>query len=531
MNVKALTRLLACGAAGLLLSVSISSAAGQASFDVLGDLSAGAYASAGGVSADGSVVVGRMRTSQGYEAFRWTASEGMVGLGDLPGREDNSGAHGVSADGSTVVGSGESATGHEAFLWTAEDGMIGLGTLGPYSPGSPVWSYGQAVSGDGSVVVGYSSSPLGTQAFRRTRAEGMVGLGAIPGELPHSWANAVSYDGSIAAGECRSGHSGEAVRWHLPGGGIERLGRLPGGSPITPYSWGQGCSPDGSIVVGRSTSDLGEEAFIWTESDGMVSIGDLPGGTVYGDALDVSADGSIVVGRSHTESRITEAFIWDAANGMRSLKDVLTNEHGLELSDWHLSAATSVSDDGRVIVGAGRYNPTWVTAAWRVVLVPPSITTTIDVRPGAEVNPVNRGCRGVLRVAVHGSEEFDTSQVDLSTLELAGAGPRERGNSGNVGSFLDVNGDSFLDLVLQFDVEDMDIGPDGTELTLFGSLVDGTEFEGTDSIRIVPSAGGIGLSELGLGNLELATRTHIPEPAALSLLALGGLAATCRRRK
>ena len=36
------------------------------------------------MSADGSVVVGRGASASGIEAFRWTASGGMVGLGHLP---------------------------------------------------------------------------------------------------------------------------------------------------------------------------------------------------------------------------------------------------------------------------------------------------------------------------------------------------------------------------------------------------------------------------------------------------------------
>jgi probable HAF family extracellular repeat protein len=47
-----------------------------------------------GVSADGSVVVGRSRNAAGqWRAFRWTETGGMVDRGTLGGRE--SGAEGV----------------------------------------------------------------------------------------------------------------------------------------------------------------------------------------------------------------------------------------------------------------------------------------------------------------------------------------------------------------------------------------------------------------------------------------------------
>ena len=93
-----------------------------ASFQGLGDLPGGdSYSIALAVSADGTTVVGRSRsTASGTdpEAFRWTESTGMVGLGDFPGGVFKSGAGGVSHDGSVIVGQGHSATQSEAFRWT-----------------------------------------------------------------------------------------------------------------------------------------------------------------------------------------------------------------------------------------------------------------------------------------------------------------------------------------------------------------------------------------------------------------------------
>ena len=63
-----------------------------------------------------------------FQAFRWTAEGGMVGLGFLlPG--GFSSAEGVSANGRIVVGASDSISGRQAFLWTEEGGMIGLGDL------------------------------------------------------------------------------------------------------------------------------------------------------------------------------------------------------------------------------------------------------------------------------------------------------------------------------------------------------------------------------------------------------------------
>ncbi|HDZ68804.1 MAG TPA: PEP-CTERM sorting domain-containing protein, partial [Phycisphaerales bacterium] len=105
------------------------SQANTVSFQGLGDLPGGGFwSNAVGVSADGSVVVGRGFSASGFEAFRWENGV-MIGLGDLPGDGFYSNAFDVSANGSVVVGIGGSDSGPEAFRWTAGGGMVGLGDL------------------------------------------------------------------------------------------------------------------------------------------------------------------------------------------------------------------------------------------------------------------------------------------------------------------------------------------------------------------------------------------------------------------
>jgi hypothetical protein len=103
----------------------------------------------------------------------------------------------------------------------------------------------------------------------------------------------------------------------------------------------------------------------------MVGLGDLSGGTFYSIALGVSGDGSVVVGKGADASG-RGAFIWSAATGMKSLRDVLINEHGLgaALAGWTLDEATGISSDGLVIAGYG-CNPQGLTEAWVVNLRPP----------------------------------------------------------------------------------------------------------------------------------------------------------------
>jgi probable HAF family extracellular repeat protein len=119
----------------------------------------GSWATA--VSSDGSVVVGYTNTTDvsTREAFRWTARDGMVTLGDLDGGDISSQAFGVSPDGTIVVGIATTDAGSEAFLWSAGN-MISLGNLDEVSGFAVAYD----LSANGAVVVGKSTDAAGVQA-------------------------------------------------------------------------------------------------------------------------------------------------------------------------------------------------------------------------------------------------------------------------------------------------------------------------------------------------------------------------------
>ena len=114
----------------------------------------GVSSMARGISADGSVVVGDSTGASGQQAFRWTASGGMVGLGVSPGGTFSAERAGVSADGSVVVGAADGLDGG-AFRWTAGAGIVDLGILE-----GGEFSIAKSVSANGSVVVGVADSAL-----------------------------------------------------------------------------------------------------------------------------------------------------------------------------------------------------------------------------------------------------------------------------------------------------------------------------------------------------------------------------------
>lgn len=336
-----------------------------AAFTGLGGLPNGTFieSKALGVSGDGLVVVGSsdalpISGSPIREAFRWTQSVGLVGLGDLPGGEFLSAARSASYDGSVIVGSARSTSGEEAFRWTTATGMVGFGTR----------SEANDVSADGSIVVGWKEGLSNFEAFRWTETTGMVGLGTVDGAV-QSFAEAVSADGEIVVGRTNT----EGFRW-TEATAMEGLGDLGGSLPF-PVSEGYGISADGSVIVGGARNSMGkDEAFLWTEVGGMEGLGILPSQD-FNASSDASADGSVIVGLPSIFIG-GEAFIWDESDGLRPLKVVLENDFGLDLSGWDLIAATGISDDGNIIVGYGT-NPDGFTEGWvantSVVPIPPAL--------------------------------------------------------------------------------------------------------------------------------------------------------------
>lgn len=171
----------------------------------LGFLPGGHTSYAEGVSADGLVVVG----NSSEQAYRWTAEEGMTPLGDLNGGLVQSFAVAVSADGSVIVGESDSDyldpfEDREAFRWTESIGMVGLG----YLHENPAYSSAAAVSADGRVVVGVSATLNDEEAFVWDAQHGMrslqqllldAGVTNLEGwQLNRAWG--ISADGTVIVG-------------------------------------------------------------------------------------------------------------------------------------------------------------------------------------------------------------------------------------------------------------------------------------------------------------------------------------------
>ena len=231
-----------------------------------------------------------------------------------------------------------------------------------------------AVSADGSTIVG-RGTPV-QRAWRLDDQFNTIFLGDQQGGGDLSTARAVSADGSVVVGRVHTTSGAEAFRWTNATGLMVGLGDLPGGA-FESDAWG--VSHDGTVVVGYGVSPggtlSGAEAFRWQLTDPltgtgeMIGLGDLPGGDSTSAATGVSADGTVIVGASSSAASdayslfATEAFRW-------ALTDPVTGA-GTMIGLWDLSGggfnsfATAVSADGTTVVGRGLSGDGTEAFRWR----------------------------------------------------------------------------------------------------------------------------------------------------------------------
>lgn len=368
----------------LTMHGSIPSPALSASFHSLGFLPGGSSlnSKANAISADGSTIVGMSKSSNGFEAFRWTAESGMTGLGDLAGGGFRSIAYGVSADGSVVVGQSQNeetpanvVADSEAFRWTVSGGMQSLGNLPENFSGSRA----NAISDDGSIIVGIANADNDHdgEAFHWTATTGMVGMGdlrSFGATISTAWG--ISGDGTVIAGETAVDVGRQAFS-RAGTSAMVALGSFPGEGT---WDRATAISRDGQVIVGIGnffSNANNTEAFRWSSASGFTGLGDLPGGSFGSEATAVSGDGSVIVGASSTDTTTpfgNEAFLWTPVAGMRDLRQMVETDFGIDLSGWTLTEATGISADGQTITGYG-YNPSGNREAWVISLAVPEPTS------------------------------------------------------------------------------------------------------------------------------------------------------------
>lgn len=192
-------------------------------------------------------------------------------------------------------------------------------------------SHANAISGDGRTVVGQSIKNGITEAIVWSEQTGIISLGALGGNTI-TRATDVSYDGQVVVGAGYSslGSSRTVFRW-TPEGGLSELS----GCGCENSKAGAAVSADGRTVI----STRGSVGFIWTAETGPMDIVDFPGGSTESNPIDLTSDGSIVVGGGFTQDG-ARGYRWTKAGGLVELGELMYS-------------AYAVSADGSAIAGVG----------------------------------------------------------------------------------------------------------------------------------------------------------------------------------
>lgn len=180
--------------------------------------------------------------------------------------------------------------------------------------------------------------------------------------------------------------------------------------------------------------------------------------------------------------------------GLRS--DGKVEIHGFDPSGWsvdcanwaeiiQISASTfhllGLKRDGTV-AAAGVDLGGWCNVGdWQLIA---HMNVAIDIKPGSYPNSINLNSGGVVPVAIFGSADFSVSEIDPGTVSLAGASVLGQRNV-LLSHLEDVDGDAYLDLVVQIDSTKLNLSENDTEATLTGQLINGKTFKGTDTVKVI----------------------------------------------
>ena len=106
----------------------------------------------------------------------------------------------------------------------------------------------------------------------------------------------------------------------------------------------------------------------------------------------------------------------------------------------------------------------------------------VRIKPGGFPNSINPRSRGVVPVAILGSDNFDVTDVDVTTLRFV---PLNAAPSHGLPHLEDVNLDGRMDLVSHYRMRSTGISCGDESATLTGETINGRMIAGSDSIRTV----------------------------------------------
>ena len=375
-------------------------ASAAVTFTGVGDLGGG-VSSAAGVSADGTLVVGSSTDGNAdTQAYIW---DGAIHALGFPGDVNYSAAVAVDIAPDTSVK--VAVTGKmdytpypaetQAFLWSGTG--AGVGAYDPaillYPDGNSTNAMDIMVDTTGEVYMcGYGKRADWVNAYyyhgwRWRSMPSFLELGTSS-NYP-VYANSISRFGQIAGqmqygGTSPGGGARHAVWWQSSV--FTLIPTLKGPATTSNESIAKAISLDGTAVTGWSDPTSGARQAFWWQRGGTTATA-IPylAGDNWNEGLAMNADGQVIGGFSTLSTGgAKRAFIWDATNGSREVRQMLIDA-GIDMTGWELEEVTGISEDGSVICGNGKLSGVakgWVASGLPAVSPLPPKIAEVTPDPG-----------------------------------------------------------------------------------------------------------------------------------------------------
>lgn len=124
--------------------------------------------------------------------------------------------------------------------------------------------------------------------------------------------------------------------------------------------------------------------------------------------------------------------------------------------------------------------------AWGLLVSPVYLPVDIVVKPGDDQECININNRGVIPVAILGSESLDVAQIDDNTLTFGSMPVAVRKKKGPMCGLELLGSDDYPDLVCHFEDHLSLWNAEDGVAELSGLMLDGTEISGTSDVCIKP---------------------------------------------
>jgi hypothetical protein len=135
-------------------------------------------------------------------------------------------------------------------------------------------------------------------------------------------------------------------------------------------------------------------------------------------------------------------------------------------------------------VGGSEGDVDWDYVAFGQPALTP-IVVGVDIKPNSEKNTVNICAKGGIDAAILGASNFDATQVNPLTVDLAGASVKLGGKDQEPQTKeRDVNSDGITDLVLKFEAAEISLDENASEAILNGQTFASELIQGADAVNI-----------------------------------------------